>query len=90
MLKLDISARLFSLTYLLVVFGAQTDGDAAVLTATRMGGICVGVVMSLCLSVLIFPQSATEQAWHLQRSCKFLACMKPDDRPWHSKALFLW
>jgi hypothetical protein len=36
--------------------------DAAIITATRIGGILSGVALSLLLSVTIMPKSASHQA----------------------------
>lgn len=38
------------------------DVDAAIVAATRISGICFGVICSVALSVVIFPKSANCEA----------------------------
>eukprot|EP00891_Asterochloris_glomerata_P007742 jgi/Astpho2/7742/fgenesh1_pg.00116_%23_10_t len=49
-LGLDYSAKLFVLTFVLVVMGAQTGADAALVAVTRISGIVLGVFLSLIMS----------------------------------------
>jgi hypothetical protein len=103
-MKLDYSAKLFIMTFLLVTFGAQQDSesscscspcgirtsalslgcglrcssvaraasphtprvdnvllvaDGLLVMVTRILGICSGVLLSLIVSVIVFPRSAT-------------------------------
>lgn len=58
-LKLDTSARLYIITFLLVIFGADRGSDAGLLAWNRVCGILAGVVLILILSILVFPKSAS-------------------------------
>ncbi|KAK9809523.1 hypothetical protein WJX73_008638 [Symbiochloris irregularis] len=63
--KLDNSAKLFTLTFLLVTFGSSdlnSGQGALVLTITRIAGICSGVILSEIMAVIVFPRSATSEA----------------------------
>ncbi|KAK9805562.1 hypothetical protein WJX72_005167 [[Myrmecia] bisecta] len=59
---LDYSFKLFVLTFLLVIMGAERSTDAFLVMLTRVAGIVLGVFLSLLLSVLIFPKSASHEA----------------------------
>lgn len=61
-LHLDYSAKLFVMTFVLVVMAAEHSTDAAIVAATRISGICFGVICSVALSVVIFPKSANCEA----------------------------
>eukprot|EP00891_Asterochloris_glomerata_P003447 jgi/Astpho2/3447/Aster-x0164 len=79
-------ANMTALTYLSVVFAASespsatSSGQSAFVlaelifpTATRVGGILVGVLLSLALSVLLWPKSASQEALrHLLHSLQSL------------------
>lgn len=58
---LDYSAKLFVMTFLLVIMGAEDVSDAFLVALTRISGILLGVLLSLALSVCIFPKSASHQ-----------------------------
>lgn len=66
-LKLADSAKLFALTFLLVTFGAQDGVSALQVTISRISGICIGVGLSLLLSIIVYPSSA---------SVKAMACLR--------------
>lgn len=59
---LDYSAKLYVMTFVLVVMAAEHTTDAAIVAATRISGICFGVICSVALSVVIFPKSANCEA----------------------------
>mmetsp|Transcript_8270 Transcript_8270/g.24700 ORF Transcript_8270/g.24700 Transcript_8270/m.24700 type:complete len:646 (-) Transcript_8270:2468-4405(-) len=61
-LKLDYSAKLFTMTFLLVTFGATQDHSGLLIMVTRISGICGGVLLSLLASIVIFPRSASQEA----------------------------
>lgn len=61
-LHLDYSAKLYVMTFVLVVMAAEHSTDAAIVAATRISGICFGVICSVALSVVIFPKSANCEA----------------------------
>ncbi|KAK9807116.1 hypothetical protein WJX73_006825 [Symbiochloris irregularis] len=61
-LGLDYSAKLFVMTFLLVVMGTEQASDAFLVALTRISGILLGVLLSLALSVCVFPKSASHQA----------------------------
>lgn len=61
-LKLDYSAKLFTLTFLLVTFGAVKQDNALLVMMTRICGICGGVLLSMMASVFIFPRSASQES----------------------------
>ena len=60
-LGLDYSAKLFVMTFLLVIMGAEQRSDAFLVALTRISGIVLGVLLSLALSVCVFPKSASHQ-----------------------------
>lgn len=62
--KLNASARLFVVTLLLVTFAGDSGQDALVFAASRVGGILLGVVIMLLLTVLVLPKSATVESLH--------------------------
>lgn len=72
LLGLDYSAKLFVMTFLLVIMGADGMADAFLVALTRISGILLGVLLSLVLSVFVFPKSASHQV-----SCN-LACLKSE------------
>lgn len=61
-LNLDYSAKLYVMTFVLVVMAAEHSSEAAIVAATRISGICFGVLCSVVLSVIIFPKSANCEA----------------------------
>ncbi|KAK9903224.1 hypothetical protein WJX75_000088 [Coccomyxa subellipsoidea] len=61
-LSLDYSAKLFVMTFVLVVMGSNEASDASLVALTRVVGIVGGVMMMLILSVFVFPKSASHQA----------------------------
>ncbi|KAL3144934.1 hypothetical protein ABBQ32_003441 [Trebouxia sp. C0010 RCD-2024] len=66
-LKLADSAKLFALTFLLVTFGAHDRTSALQVCISRISGICIGVGVSLLLSIIVYPSSA---------SVKAMACLR--------------
>lgn len=60
-LGLDYSAKLFVMTFLLVIMGTEHASDAFLVALTRISGILLGVLLSLALSVCVFPKSASHQ-----------------------------
>ena len=71
-LGLDYSAKLFVMTFLLVVMGAEGLSDAFLVALTRISGIVFGVLLSLALSVCVFPKSASHQV----RACKCVCALR--------------
>lgn len=65
-LNLAYSAKLYSIAFLIVTFGAvdeqSTDTSVFLLAAMRVTGIASGVLLSELYAVLIFPKSATQEA----------------------------
>ncbi|CAL5222233.1 g4567 [Coccomyxa viridis] len=61
-LSLDYSAKLFTMTFVLVIMGSERASDAYLVALTRISGIVGGVFVMLLLSVIIFPKSASHQA----------------------------
>ncbi|KAK9857975.1 hypothetical protein WJX84_004815, partial [Apatococcus fuscideae] len=61
-LKLEYSSRLFCMTYILVLMGAEVASDAFLVALTRIGGIVGGVMITLVLAVTVFPKSASHEA----------------------------
>ncbi|CAL8465245.1 g4780 [Coccomyxa elongata] len=61
-LSLDYSAKLFVMTFVLVVMGSNEPADASLVALTRIVGIVGGVMLMLMLSVFVFPKSASHQA----------------------------
>ncbi|CAK0786828.1 hypothetical protein CVIRNUC_010042 [Coccomyxa viridis] len=61
-LSLDYSAKLFTMTFVLVIMGSERASDAYLVALTRISGIVGGVLVMLLLSVIIFPKSASHQA----------------------------
>ncbi|GAX75211.1 hypothetical protein CEUSTIGMA_g2655.t1 [Chlamydomonas eustigma] len=62
-LGLDQLARFTQLTYILVGYGTYNNAQGAFLQAVvRIGGIISGALVSLMLSVIILPRSATVEA----------------------------
>lgn len=58
-LKLDQSTKLYAITFLLVTNGARANRGAVWVAILRTGGIVVGVLVSMILSVVLLPHSAT-------------------------------
>lgn len=88
-LKLDVSMKLTMITFLLVTFGAGDDGPGAAFetAVTRTAGIATGVVLSLLLSVIIFPKSASMEAvWELRGALD--ALVKLGDICWKTQSIF--
>lgn len=63
-LKLDVSAKLFTITLLLVTFAGDAGKETWKIAAIRVGGIVVGVLLALLLSVVILPKSASIECLH--------------------------
>lgn len=63
-LKLDTSARLFVVTFLLVTFSGDSGEAAQFTAAIRVVGIVLGVLVMLLVSVIVLPKSATVQCLH--------------------------
>lgn len=63
-LKLDVSAKLFTITLLLVTFAGDAGKETWKIAAIRVGGIVVGVLLALILSVVILPKSASIECLH--------------------------
>ncbi|BDA46028.1 hypothetical protein COCOBI_08-1200 [Coccomyxa sp. Obi] len=65
-LNLAYSAKLYSIAFLIVTFGAvdeeSTDTSVFLLAAMRVTGIASGVLLSELYAVLVFPKSATQEA----------------------------
>ncbi|KAK9835385.1 hypothetical protein WJX81_006485 [Elliptochloris bilobata] len=61
-LNLDYSAKLFVLTFILVVLGSDHASDAGIVALTRITGIVAGVMASMLLSCIVFPKSASMSA----------------------------
>ena len=71
-LALDYSAKLFVMTFVIVLMTNETPdaSDAFLIASTRVFGILLGVFLSLVLSVIVFPKSASHQvAAVLHRAC---------------------
>lgn len=62
--KLETSARLFTITLLLITFAGDAGQTTYHVAIVRVTGILLGVVIMLVLSVLILPKSATIQCLH--------------------------
>jgi len=62
--KLDTSARLFTITFLLVTFAGDAGEASYKVAFIRVSGILLGVLLMLVLSVVILPKSATVEALH--------------------------
>ena len=62
-LALDYSAKLFVMTFVIVLMTNETPdaSDAFLIASTRVFGILLGVFLSLVLSVVVFPKSASHQ-----------------------------
>ena len=62
-LALDYSAKLFVMTFVIVLMTNETPdaSDAFLIASTRVFGILLGVFLSLVLSVIVFPKSASHQ-----------------------------
>ncbi|CAL8470573.1 g10115 [Coccomyxa elongata] len=60
-LKLDYSCKLLTVTFILVLWTPQSDAQALTVAASRVTCIMLSVLLLGLLSVLIYPQAASEQ-----------------------------
>ncbi|CAL5220426.1 g2439 [Coccomyxa viridis] len=59
-LKLDYSAKLLGVTFVLVLWTPQSEEQALDVAASRISCIVIGVLVMAVLSILIYPQIASE------------------------------
>ncbi|BDA45832.1 hypothetical protein COCOBI_07-6190 [Coccomyxa sp. Obi] len=75
-LKLDYSCKLLTVTFVLVLWTPQSDAQALTVAATRITCITLAVLLLGLLSVLIYPQAASEQVLgSLHRAMKSTALL---------------
>ncbi|BDA45831.1 hypothetical protein COCOBI_07-6180 [Coccomyxa sp. Obi] len=60
-LKLDMSCKLLSITFILVLWTPQSDAQAVLVAASRVSCIVLSVLLMGLLAMLIYPQCASEQ-----------------------------
>lgn len=74
--KLNTSARLFVITLLLITFAGDSGKETSLYALARVGGILMGVVWMLILSVVVLPKSATVESlhWYVSHGNVFFCC----------------
>ena len=92
-LALDYSAKLFVMTFVIVLMTNETPdaSDAFLIASTRVFGILLGVFLSLVLSVIVFPKSASHQVAPVQHhACSHACAQLGDTQQPAAKAGLLW